>query len=251
MSLGIRSEEGPFEASDSSLSSREGVGRADVAVPTSFRENYIQRRNTVIGELSKCYEEGFLLGQILPVLPIIEDLPNTFQFADALAYQAAGVAEDEAPIVSVLKSKMAKNIQEPAAKAAQHCDSPQAKSRFLGVLERKYKAELKELIEAERKGCADKIEGLCSRLEQVYETLVTDFLSQDDNNLQDLRRATLSLRAYASRYFGVSPASSTKIEFVSAHPGTPPQAVSLKDFFDRLNSGTVELLRTISDKHAA
>ena len=251
MSLGIGNEEGPCEASESSLSPRGGEVGADVGMPSAFRESYRQRRNAVMGELSKCYDDGYLLGQILPVLPIIEDLPNTFQFGDAVSYQPSGEAKSESQIVRVLKSKMAKNIQEPAAKADQHCDSPEEKSRFLGVLERRYNADLKELIEAERRGCADRIEALSGRIEQVCDTLAADFLSKGHNKLEDLRRATLSLRAYSSRYLGDSPESSTIIEFISAQPGTPSQVVSLEDFFDRLNSGTVELLRTLADRHAA
>ena len=251
MSLGIENEEGRCGASESSLGHRAGEVGADVGVSSGFREGYLQRRNAVMGELSKCYDDGYLLGQILPVLPIIEDLPNTFQFGDALSYKPSGEAESESQIVRVLKSKMAKNIQEPAAKADQICDSPEEKSRFLRVLERKYNADLKELIEAERRGCADRIEALCGRIEQVCDTLAVDFLSQGHIKLDDLRRATLSLRAYSSRYLGVSPESSTIIEFVTAQPESLSQVVSLEDFFDRLNSGTVELLRTLSDRPAA
>lgn len=251
MSLGIGNDEEPCEATGSSLSPRGSEVSADVGVPAAFREGYLQRRNALMGELSKCYDDGFLLGQILPVLPIIENLPNTFQFSDALSYKPSGEAESESPIVRVLKSKMAKNIQEPAAKTNQHCESPEEKSRFLGMLERRYNANLKELIEAERRGCADRIEALCGRNEQVYEALIADFVSCDDSKLEDLRRLTLSLRAYSSQYFAVSPESSTSIELVSAQPGTPSQVLSLEDFFDRLNSGTIELLRTLSDRHAA
>lgn len=251
MSLGIGHDEGPFEGSESPSSPRAGEVVADAGVPSAFRESYLQRRNAVMGDLSKCYDEGYLLGQILPVLPIIEELPNTFQFADALSYNPACAAASESPIVRELKSKIAKNMQEPAANVDQHCDSPEEKNRFLGVLERKYNAELKELIEEERRGCADRIEALCGRIEQVCDTVVADFLGQDPSNLEDLRRATLSLRAYSSRHLGPNPESSTVIEFLSAQPGTSPQVVPLDAFFDRLNSGTVALLRTITDSHAA
>ena len=251
MSLGIGSEEGRSERSASSLPAHVGEERDSARAPAGFRESYLSRRNTLIGGLGKCFEDGTLLGQILQELPVISSLPQNFQFSDALRYDPTHESGDSSPIVGVLKSTISERIKVIAKNADGLCDSPEAKTRYMDRLARQFNTMLTHLIEEEREGCALKVEALCARVDTILSHFEGETVCDLGQRVEELRRLGISLRRYSGSYLETNAESPSTIELLSARPGLPAVIIPLKEFFDRFNSGIVELLNSISEQSAA
>lgn len=251
MSLVNQREDGAGDAGASSILPGAQEAAWSARVPVGIRDTFIGRRNAIIGELSKCYEDGVVIGRMIQVLPIVASLPETFRFQDALGYACEGLQDMTAPNANELKTKISQRIQSIASKAERHCENADATMRYMQRLERQFNATLGRLIEEEQKGCAQKVEGLCERLDTVLQDLSPDVHGEIANNVEELKAMTSSLRRYTRLSLLADVEKCNGIELTSEQCGAPFVAVPVKEFFERLNSSVVVLLNRLSDHGAA
>jgi hypothetical protein len=247
MSVGIEKGEEQTGEGAGSLFHRQDEPRREFRAPTGFRQPYLVERKALIGELTKCYEEGVNLGQILQGFVVIAQLPGSFKFSDALSHDPASLRGSALSTVEALKSKISERIKAVANKAAEHSDSSEAKRRSMQRLERQFNTMLGRLIDNERSGCAHKANALCERIESVSRELMGGPRPDLVEKIECVRLSGKALHRYSSLYLETSAEPSATIELTSARAGSPSTPQTLKHFFERLNSHTVELLNSISD----
>lgn len=251
MSLGRERDDRSGDVSAPPVSSCANQAERESRVPLGHRDTFLARRNALIGDLSKCYDEGVTIGRIIQVLPIVSSLPEDFRFQDALSYRPNTGQDMVFPSVEELKSKISEKIRAVASKADYHCDSVDARTNYMGLLERQFNDMLSRLIDEERTTCAQKVEGLCLRLDCVCRDLALEFHGDIIEHLDKLTGMAKSLRLFSQRCLLATTDDPQSIELISSPPSGPHLILPIKEFFDRLNSVTIELLNILSDQSAA
>jgi hypothetical protein len=113
-------------------------------------------------------------------------------------------------------------------------------------LEGHYYDTLKRWTADERSTCAGKVEGLANLLASVTAQLSTDPYFDCQEKVGELKRMADSLGTYAAALRDPKSEIAPTIEHVPAGAQGVPNSVPLERFFDRLSSGTTELLANLA-----
>ena len=247
MSLEIRrNKEQDTRDGDSLLNE---VGQS-ASIPSTHRETFTHQSNNLIHELTRCLNEGVVIGPIIQGLTPVFNLPKTFRFADARAFNAES-AMGTSSYIEALKAEISTKVQGVVNKALDLYDTDEGREGYLKRIQQEFDLMLKNLIEEERKGCANRVNALCGRIDSVVHNLEEEFRGVFDGNVESLRRVSGSLRRYVECHLQANTESSCIIEVLSLKSGGPVTLVSVEKFFENLSGEIGDLLFGLSERNVA
>lgn len=214
------------------------------------RAEYFEQRRYLVAELTKCHEETAVLGPLIQELNSVSQLERTFSFRDALAFSASSQGDPGDLAVQALKGKIALALQNLQRQAGTICRSPEELDAFMSRLERQFQEIQKTLIHQERRQCADKLDGLCDRLDVVICTLAC-FPSRARQHEACLSVMSKTLRAYAKESLGESSIRIGGQEGTERADMPEGASMSISEFLNLLDNLTVETLHVFLDQAAA
>ena len=225
---------------------REGL----VTPSPAFRTQHLTLRAHVVNELKKCHEECENMAALVNGVRLMRGLNSQFTFNDAFSFapQASQDAADRA--LNALKGKLAAAVQGVAGQADLLCTTPAERDAFSKRLERQFGAIRTKLIQDETNRTVEKLLGLCARVDEVV-TQLSSFGDAMRENRDLLEGMAFSLRSYIRDSLG-QPVVQIRIPQKSKLSGGELQAeLSVADFFDRLDTLTVETYNSLCEQAAA
>jgi hypothetical protein len=221
-----------------------------LAAPSSvFRNQHLAHREQVVNELKKCHAECDNMAALVNGVRLMYDLKSQFTFKDALLFtpQSSQDAADRA--LNALKGKISAAVRSVAGQADTLCTTAEEREAFSNRLERQFGAIRTKLIQDETKRTVEKLLGLCARVEGIVEQL-SGLGSPSMENRDLLEVMAHSLRLYIRDTLG-QPVVRTARSQQSQPSGRELQAeLSVADFFDRLDTLTVETYNSLRDQAA-
>lgn len=235
---------------DGTASYASGQGLGDASSPASPREQYLDERRKLIAELTKCHEDTEVLGPLIQELRSITKLQESFTFSDAMNFSEHDQDANGECAVHALKARISLAVQHHARQAESLCHTPEQRSTFMGLLERQFRDVQTTLVDQERQRCADRLLGLCDRL---------DFVAQSLANFPGCPRQTeavivimaRSLRAYAQSNLGNPSIQIDPVESTDRKGFTGIPSISVAQFLKMLDDLSVETLCNFIDQPAA
>lgn len=187
---------------------------------------YLFEAQQLNAELREC------LNGVEAIRPDVEGFVSLsqFNFQDARTLQVADVyGRGEHPFL-ILRNKIAIKVQELSSQASELCQSPEGEEAFMTRLEKQFKTIKATVVTQERKGCAEKITGLCDQIEQVVDRLRA-LPERSSHSADALERLAGSLRDYAHYTLGQSSIALTRVEDGSE---SSSQEISVAAYFEKL-----------------
>lgn len=226
---------------DESASRVPGVLSTSAAV---FRNQHLLLRGQVIDELKKCHEECDNMAALVTGAGLMCDLHSNFTFNDALSFRANPPRDAADRALNTLKEKIATAVQSVASQADTLCQTQEEREAFSNRLERQFETIRSKLIQDETARTADKLFGLCDRVESVVGQLSSFGASMREarDRLGDMAR---SLRLYAPDSLGFAVVRSHQLN------GGVQTDIPVADFFDQLNTLIVDTYSSLRDQAAA
>ncbi len=238
------------ERGNGTASNASGQGLGDTSSLSSPRDQYLDQRRRLIAELTRSHEDTEVLGPLIQELHSITKLQESFSFSDAMNFSEQAQDANGECAVHALKARLALAVQHHAGQAESLCRTPEQRSTFMGLLERQFREVQTTLVDQERQRCADRLLGLCDRL---------DFIAQNLANFPGRSRQTealmgimaRSLRAYARSNLGHPSIEIDSLEPTGRQGFTGVPSISIAQFLKLLDDLSVETLCNFIDQAAA
>lgn len=172
------------------------------------------------------------------------DLRSNFTFNDALSFTANPSHDAADRALNALKEKIATAVQGVANLADTLCPTPEQREAFSKRLERGFDTIRSKLIQDETDRTAEKLFGLCIRVERVVGQLSNFGASMKEarGRLGDMAR---SLRLYAHTSLGSPVVHTHQLD------GGVRTEIPVADFFDQLNTLIVDTYNSLREQAAA
>lgn len=236
----------PSQGGDSPLPETDVLATSS----SGFRGHYLALRGQVANNLKKCHEECDNMAALLNGVRLMSDLNSQFAFKDAFSF-APRPAEDAADrALNALKGRISAALQAAASWADTICTSPEDRERFSKRLERQFGAIRTTLIRDETARAVEKLLGLCARVEDIVEQL-SSFGPRLSENRAHLEVMAHSLRLYIRDSLGQPLVQIQPLQQTNTQSREAQVELSVADFFDRLDTLTVDTYNSLRDQAAA